>query len=157
MKDAKFLIEHIFSLHIFAKNLRSANECYELLQLIGAAQRRLIAFCYVKGSVLFIAVKHPVGLAELKRDSSINMIKGLLKAFARTRENSVLGQVVDIKFFVTSSLFYRPAAPMPAKISPLKSEAKFQNLATEPAIHAKFEELRSVIAQQNTKFKDSSC
>ena len=81
MKDAKTIIRHIVD-NPFYKELKNRSECGEFLQLLSLNHRRLIAFCYEKNGILFFALFHPLGLQELKSDSSIKMLKGLLNVSA---------------------------------------------------------------------------
>ncbi|MGB2552939.1 hypothetical protein ACPF04_07135 [Campylobacter sp. MOP51] len=145
MKDAKFIINHIANNPFFYK-LKNQSECAKFVKLLSLNHQRIIAFCYVKNSILFFALKHPLGLQEFKRDSNINMLKGLLKIYASANEGSILGQISDIKFFVTKNLRFSATPKIPKKqIYIEKSKGKFINLAKNPQIHAKFENIREAI------------
>ncbi|MBE2985142.1 hypothetical protein CCAL9344_02735 [Campylobacter sp. RM9344] len=151
MKDAKNLIEHIYKNPLY-KNLHKANDCRELVLLMSKTHQSLIAFCYLKHTTLYFALKHPLALQELRRDSSINMIKGLLKAHSSIKKESNLGSVEDIKFFVTKSLIFLQPTQNELKILCPKSKGKFANLAKDEKIHAKFEEIRAILQARNDKF-----
>ena len=79
MKNAKFMIDTIHENPLYKEKLSMADECQELLRLMGKAKRFYIAFCYVREGILTFVLTHPSGLLELRRDSSINDIKELLK------------------------------------------------------------------------------
>ena len=142
MKDAKTIIRHIIDNPSY-KELKNRSECGEFLKLLSLNHRRLIAFCYEKNGVLFFALFHPLGLQELKRDSSIKMLKGLLKIYSSVNFDGRLARVTDVKFFVTKRLkFKKPTDPYETKriftyAEPAKGE--FVNLAKDEQIYAKFE------------------
>lgn len=156
MKDAKILVKHIYDNPLF-KELKNADECRELRALMPRAQQNFIAFCYVRQGALFFVLTHPLMLSELKRDSSINMIKGLLKAFVKTRENSVFKDVRDVKFFVTEKLRYRPAPKERKILFRPKSDGNFQILAKDEILKAKFGELSRILAARSAKFESARC
>ncbi|MCD8212842.1 MAG: hypothetical protein LUC34_02110 [Campylobacter sp.] len=151
MKDAEFLIEHIYKNPLF-KELKSANECRKLVSFMSKTHQNLIAFCYVRGNIIFFALKHPLALQELKRDSSIFMIKDLLKAFVKTDETSIFKSVEEIKFFITNNLKFQPQISKPIKISRPQSKGEFQNFTKDEILHSKFEEIRAVLLARNAKF-----
>lgn len=145
MKDAEFIINHIVNNPFFYK-LKTQSECAKFVKLLSLNHQRLIAFCYIKNSVLFFALTHPLGLQEFKRDSNINMLKGLLKIYTKANEDSILAQISDIKFFVTKNLRFRAASEIQKKrIYVERSRGEFINLAKNPQIHAKFESIRDAI------------
>lgn len=154
MKDAKTIIRHIIDNPSY-KELKNRSECGEFLKLLSLNHRRLIAFCYEKNGVLFFALFHPLGLQELKSDSSIKMLKGLLKIYSSVNFDSRLARVTDVKFFVTKHLkFKKPTDPYEKKrfftyAEPAKGE--FVNLAKDEQIYAKFENIRRVIKQNLEK------
>ena len=166
MKNAKFLINTIHENPLYKEKLSMANECQQLLELMGKAKRFYIAFCYVREGVLTFVLTHPTGLLELRRDSSINDIKRLLKTFCKFNKNSVFNSILtpkpineinytknkkeeNIRFVVSkflkffnqkeqSAIFYAPA-----------SKGEFKNLAKDEQIHQKFEELREILLKKN--------
>lgn len=145
MKDAKFIIDHILNNPSY-KELKSRSECLEFTKLLSLNHQRLIAFCYVKNNILFFALLHPLGLQELKRDNNISMIKGLLKIYCSVNKDSKLAQISDIKFFVTKNLRFKE--PLKIQEKPIyieKSKGNFINLAKNPQIHSKFEDIRVAI------------
>ncbi|MDO5046346.1 hypothetical protein [Campylobacter sp.] len=145
MKDAKFIINHIVNSPFFYK-LKNQSECAKFIRLLSLNHQRLIAFCYVKNNILFFALTHPLGLQEFKRDSNINMLKGLLKIYASANEGSILAQISDIKFFVTKNLRFKTTPKIQEKsIYIEKSKGNFINLAKNPQIHSKFEDIRVAI------------
>ena len=154
MKDAKTIIRHIIDNPSY-KELKNRSECREFLKLLSLNHRRLIAFCYEKNGVLFFALFHPLGLQELKRDSSIKMLKGLLKIYSSVNFDGRLARVTDVKFFVTKHLkFKKPTDPYETKrfftyAEPAKGE--FVNLAKDEQIYAKFENIRRAIKQNLEK------
>lgn len=154
MKDAKTIIRHIIDNPSY-KELKNRSECGEFLKLLSLNHRRLIAFCYEKNGVLFFALFHPLGLQELKRDSSIKMLKGLLKIYSSVNFDGRLARVTDVKFFVTKRLkFKKPTDPYETKriftyAEPAKGE--FVNLAKSEQIYAKFENIRRAIKQNLEK------
>ena len=154
MKDAKTIIRHIIDNPSY-KELKNRSECGEFLKLLSLNHRRLIAFCYEKNGVLFFALFHPLGLQELKSDSSIKMLKGLLKIYSSVNFDGRLARVTDVKFFVTKHLkFKKPTDPYETKrfftyAEPAKGE--FVNLAKDEQIYAKFENIRRVIKQNLEK------
>lgn len=156
MKDAKSIITKHFYNNPKYKTLSAANECGMLMQLMPNNVKPLIYFCYVKAKTLFIVVRHPVGLSELKRDSSINMIKGLLRAIIAGKElqglSSVFSDVVDIKIYIAKiANKERNLKPLPTIKTALNSRAEFKNLAKNSAVFAAFERLREVIKERNCK------
>ena len=145
MKDAKVIIGHIIDNPYFHQ-LKSQSECAKFIKLLSLNHQRLIAFCYIKNNILFFALLHPLGLQEFKRDSSINIIKGLLKIYSKANETSELARISDIKFFVTKNLRFKPVSKISQKIKYIeKSKGEFLNLAKTPEIHAKFEAIRDKI------------
>lgn len=97
MKDAKFMIDAIHENPLYKEKLSMADECQELLRLMGKTKRFYIAFCYVREGILTFVLTHPSGLLELRRDSSINDIKGLLKTFCKFNKNSIFASVIEPK------------------------------------------------------------
>ncbi|BCX79214.1 hypothetical protein [Campylobacter sp. 19-13652] len=156
MKDAKSIItKHFFNNPIY-KGLSAAAQCHTLIELLPNNVKPLIAFVYAKGELLFIVVKHPVGLSELKRDSSINMIKGLLRAInAGAKLNGQPSALESIKDIRISVLKTPPKqinlTPIPPIKTPLKSKAKFINLAKNKEVFKAFERLRNVIKERICK------
>ena len=154
MKDAKTIIRHIVD-NPFYKELKNRSECGEFLRLLSLNHRRLIAFCYEKNGVLFFALFHPLGLQELKSDSSIKMLKGLLKIYSSVNFDSRLARVTDVKFFVTKHLKFKKAInPYEKKqiftyAEPSKGE--FANLAKSERIFEGFEKIRLAIKQNLAK------
>ena len=154
MKDAKTIIRHIVD-NPFYKELKNRSECGEFLQLLSLNHRRLIAFCYEKNGILFFALFHPLGLQELKSDSSIKMLKGLLKIYSSVNFDSRLARVTDVKFFVTKHLKFKKATdPYEKKqiftyAEPAKGE--FVNLAKSERIFEGFEKIRIAIKQNLAK------
>ncbi|MBR8462446.1 hypothetical protein KDE13_04260 [Campylobacter sp. faydin G-140] len=151
MKDAKTIIEHIYDYPLLSKNLRRANECHELVSLFPKAHQNLIAFCYVRENTLFFALKHPLGLSELKRDSSIFMIKGLLKTIISSRKDSIFTHIKEIKFFVTKLLKFKEQEHYRTIYRP-KSKGEFINLCKDSEFYTKFEELREILKRRNERF-----
>ena len=154
MKDAKTIIRHIIDNPSY-KELKNRSECGEFLKLLSLNHRRLIAFCYEKNGVLFFALFHPLGLQELKSDSSIKMLKGLLKIYSSVNFDSRLARVTDVKFFVTKHLkFKKPTDPYETKRFFAYAESakgEFVNLAKDEQIYAKFENIRRAIKQNLEK------
>lgn len=154
MKDAKTIIRHIVD-NPFYKELKNRSECGEFLQLLSLNHRRLIAFCYEKNGILFFALFHPLGLQELKSDSSIKMLKGLLKIYSSVNFDGRLARVTDVKFFVTKHLKFKKATdPYEKKriftyTEPAKGE--FVNLAKSEQIFEGFEKIRLAIKQNLAK------
>ncbi|CZE47949.1 hypothetical protein [Campylobacter geochelonis] len=148
MKSAKTIIEDIQRSPLYEK-IRDLHDFYLLLS---QTHQKIIAFIYQKDEILFIACKHNLGVQELKRDSNINNIKGLLKIFLSIKQTSSLRTISDIKFFVATKYMQNLAkkAQNLTKANELppyveKSEGKFQNRIEDPQIHAIFEEIRELI------------
>ena len=147
MKSAKEIISHIKTDPLYA----SFTDRAEFIGLLSATHKSLIAFIYIKEEILFIAVKHPMGLQELKRDSNINLIKDLLKMFVKFRPNSEFSTVKDIKFFVADRFMQKkfkfkktePKDEIPPYFE--KSKGKFKNEIKNPQIYQIFEEIRELI------------
>ena len=79
MKSAKEIISHIKTDPLYT----SFTDRADFLNLFSATHKSLIAFIYIKENILMIALKHPLGKVELKKDSNINLIKDLLKMFVK--------------------------------------------------------------------------
>ncbi|WP_169777618.1 hypothetical protein [Campylobacter mucosalis] len=149
MKTAKNLIEHIYDNPSY-KNLRSIRECSRLIALLEPSHQKMIDFCYVKNNVLYFMLNHPLGLQELKRDSSIITIKGLLKILItksqKDGKDSVFSSVCDIKFFKSKTLKLHKKSNEQVQISrKQKSKAEFINHTKSETLHQKFEELREIL------------
>lgn len=156
MKDAKFIITKHFFNNPKYKSLSAAAQCHTLIGLLPNTVKPLVAFAYTKGDLLFIVVKHPVGLSELKRDSSINMIKGILRAMnegARlNNQTSAFSNIKDIKITILKMpLKTLKLAPIIPTKTALKSKAKFKNLAKNQQVFESFERLREVIKERICK------
>ena len=149
MKSAKEIISHIKTDPLYT----SFTDRADFLNLFSATHKSLIAFIYIKENILMIALKHPLGKVELKKDSNINLIKDLLKMFVKFRPNSEFASVKDIKFFVADRFmakkykFKNPNLSEKKEILPYseKSKGKFKNDIKDEKIHAIFEEIRGLI------------
>ena len=123
------------------------------MRLLPINWRRIIAFIYVREGDLMIALKHPLGLQELKRDSNINLIKDVLKRFVVARETAELCGVREIKIFVASRLMnkrraqaFKMSMRRSSEIfSPERSNGGFKNKIQDPQIYKIFEEIRGLI------------
>ena len=167
MKDAKFMIDAIHENPLYKEKLSMADECRELLRLMGKAKRFYIAFCYVREGILTFVLTHPSGLLELRRDSSINDIKELLKTFCKVKKDSIFASVIkskplseinyiknkkeeNIRFIVSKYLkFFTPQPPQRSNFITPASKGEFKNLATNEQIYKKFEELREILLNKN--------
>ena len=167
MKNAKFMIDAIHENPLYKEKLSMADECQELLRLMGKSKRFYIAFCYVRAGVLTFVLTHPSGLLELRRDSSINEIKGLLKTFCKVKKDSIFASVIEpkplneinyiknkkednIRFIVSKYLkFFAPQPPQMSNLITPASKGEFRNLATNEQIYKKFEELREILLKKN--------
>ena len=167
MKNAKFMIDTIHENPLYKEKLSMADECQELLRLMGKSKRFYIAFCYVRAGVLTFVLTHPSGLLELRRDSSINEIKGLLKTFCKVKKDSIFASVIEpkplneinyiknkkednIRFIVTKFLkFFTPQPPQRSNLITPASKGEFKNLAENEQIYKKFEELREILLKKN--------
>ena len=157
MKSAKEIIGHIANYPSY-KELKSRGECADFTRLLGKNFSRLVSFCYVKNGILFFAMLHPAGLQEFKRDSSINMIRSLLKTYNDFNKNTILSDVKDIKFFVTYSLKFRKTRPQPSKILFIEpSRGNFKNLAKNEKIYEKFERIRRAIKSNLRESGEKLC
>ena len=100
-----------------------------------------------------IALKHPLGLQELKRDSNINLIKDVLKRFVAARETAELCGVREIKFFVADRVMSRRRAQIykahlrrdGEALSSERAKGEFKNKIQDPQIYKIFEEIRGLI------------
>ena len=167
MKDAKFMIDAIHENPLYKEKLSMADECQELLRLMGKSKRFYIAFCYVREGILTFVLTHPSGLLELRRDSSINEIKGLLKTFCKVKKDSIFASVIEpkplneinyiknkkeenIRFIVSKYLkFFTPQPTQRSNFITPASKGEFKNLATNEQIYKKFEELREILLKKN--------
>lgn len=152
MKSTKDIISHIRKDPLFA----SMSDRVEFMRLLPINWRRIIAFIYVREGDLMIALKHPLGLQELKRDSNIKFIKELLSLFVRSYPECEFSAVKEIKFFVADKFAKRLrkangalnlsnfAAPIAAR-SLERSRGKFKNVVKDPQIYRAFEEIRGLI------------
>lgn len=148
MKSTKDIIKEIHNLPLYSQNV----DLQDLLKLFSPAHQQVIAFIYKKDNLLMIACKHPLGLLELKRDSSIKNIKELLKMLLKFRPNSNLNEISDIKFFVASDYMKKKEVrkdrlKIALKIEPYyeKSSGKFKNNIKNQEIAKIFEEIRKAI------------
>ncbi|WP_188116445.1 hypothetical protein [Campylobacter concisus] len=110
---------------------------------------------------------HPSGLLELRRDSSINDIKELLKTFCKVKKDSIFASVIkskplseinyiknkkeeNIRFIVSKYLkFFTPQTPQRSNFIMPASKGEFKNLAENEQIYKKFEELREILLKKN--------
>lgn len=146
MKSAKDIISHIKRDPLY----NNLNEISEFFGLFSDKDKKLIAFIYIKEADLMIALKHPLGLQELKRDSSINFIKYLLNIYTKHNPTSKLAQIQNIKFFVADKYMKKIQAlkSVPKEdIAPAyePSFGKFQNRMKNIEIYQIFEEIRKII------------
>lgn len=145
MKSVREIISHLKNDPLFHK----LRDRHDFLNLFDKKDKDLISFLYIKDGILFIALKHPIGLLELKRDSNINLIKELLNVFLIARPNSEFAEVCDIKFFVADKVQKRRekltlnSPEIPPFIEP--SEGKFINKCKDPELFKIFEEIREKI------------
>lgn len=149
MKNAKILIEHIYDNPSY-KKLNSVREYAKLIKLLEPSHQKMIQFCYVKNDTLFFALKHPLALQELKRDSNIFSIKGLLKILILKSnmegKSSVFSNVIHIKFFVTKFTNLKTQIPNSTKIfRKFYSRGEFVNSCKNQTLYQKFEELREIL------------
>ncbi|NLY03722.1 MAG: hypothetical protein GXZ15_02605 [Campylobacter sp.] len=148
MKSTKDIIKEIHSFPLYRDN----EDLKNLFKLFKPTHQKVIAFIYKKDDILMIACKHPLGLQELKRDSSIKTIKELLKTFIKFTPNSNLDKISDIKFFVASEYMKKwqkreDILKISLKISPYyeKSRGEFKNNLQNPKNHEILEEIREII------------
>lgn len=154
MKDANFIIsKHFLNNPLYAR-LSTASQCRTLIDMLPATVKHLVAFAYARGTTLFIAVRHPVGLVELKRDSSIKTIKGLLRALELGLKacggEFLLADIKDIKFFITHTISQNSTLA-PVRKTALRAKGEFKNLAKRDDVRAGFERLRVAIKERNCK------
>ncbi|MGG7048762.1 MULTISPECIES: hypothetical protein [unclassified Campylobacter] len=153
MKQAKILIEHIYKNPLY-KNLSKAYECACLLKVMQPHHRNLIAFCYVSGDTLHCALKHPLGLQELRHNSNIISIKSLLKIIATKAKNdgkiSIFEGIHHIKFFVLHGVKKPQQTQQNTQIfRPLRAKGEFENSCKDEKLYEKFEALRAIIKAKN--------
>lgn len=149
MKSTKDIISHIRKDPLFA----SMSDRVEFMRLLPINWRRIIAFIYVREGDLMIALKHPLGLQELKRDSNIKFIKELLSLFVRSYPACEFSAVKEIKFFVADRVMSRRRAQiykahlrLGSKIlSSERAKGEFTNKIQDPQIYKIFEEIRGLI------------
>lgn len=154
MKDAKSIINHIVNNPSY-KELKNHSECGNFMKLLGKNFNSLIKFCYVKNNILFFALLHPAGLQELKKDSSIKMIRSLLKTYNNFNKNSILSNILDIKFFIVKDLKFKNTKPLKSQILHIEpSCGNFINLAKNKEIYEKFEKIRQIIKVNIKKKED---
>lgn len=155
MKSSKEIISHIINLPSY-KELKNHSECDQLIQMLGQNFSRLIKFAYVKNNTLFFILLHPAGMQELKRDSSINRIRSILKTYLNFNKNSILANVVEFKFFITNQPISRQIEPLQSKILFVEpSFGEFKNLAKNEKIYEKFEKIRKIIKSNLAKNGES--
>lgn len=146
MKSVKDVISHIKKDPLYL----SMYQKREFLELL-LEKKQLIAFIYIKDEkILMIALKHPLGLQELRRDSNINLIKDLLKIYNSIKADSIFAKIEDVKFFVADRAMKRKEKALNSQKIEKKpcveiSEGKFQNRIKDEKIHRIFEEIREVI------------
>ena len=149
MKSTKDIISHIRKDPLFA----SMSDRIEFMRLLPINWRRIIAFIYVREGDLMIALKHPLGLQELKRDSNIKFIKELLSLFVRSYPACEFSAVKEIKFFVADRVMSRRRAQIYKAHLRRDGEAlflerakgEFKNKIQDPQIYRAFEEIRGLI------------
>lgn len=145
MKSAKDIINHLINYPSY-KELKNHSECSKFLEILGRNLSQLVKFCYVKNNILFFVMHHPLGLQEMRSDSSINIIRSLLKTYCDFNKNSILCSVGDIKFFVAKNLtFTKTQAPKSEILFIEPSKGGFKNLAKNKQIYEKFEKIREII------------
>ena len=149
MKSTKDIISHIRKDPLFA----SMSDRIEFMRLLPINWRRIIAFIYVREGDLMIALKHPLGLQELKRDSNIKFIKELLSLFVRSYPACEFSAVKEIKFFVADRVMSRRRAQIYKAhlrrsseiLSSERAKGEFKNKIQDPQIYKIFEEIRGLI------------
>lgn len=159
MKKAKSIISHIKKTPLY----QQSEDLQVFKSLLPKKYQNLIAFAYLKfledeSAILMIALYHPTGLSELKRDSSIKEIKELLKIYVNFNPHSELKKVQDIKLFVLVSFIKRnreAASQLEAKKQEFqesyieRAEGKFKNAFKDEKLHELFELLREKIILNN--------
>ena len=148
-KSIKQIIAHVKNSPLYAKF--RARESF--IKILPKNWQKIIAFIYTKNDILMIAVKHPAGLQELKRDSSIKLIKDILKIFASVHKFGEFHADMDVKIFVATKtmskkrkqeLAQKKASSSDVRVAE-KSQGKFANNIKDEKIHKIFEEIREII------------
>lgn len=138
------IIEHILQNPLY-KNLRQNRECKNFLSLLGKNKIDLIKFAYLKHNTLFIALYHPLGLQELKKDSSISQIKNMLNLYCKHNENSNLKKAEEIKFFISKEQKQIEIQTNSIRKKVERGDGKFINLSKDKEIYELFEKIRDII------------
>ncbi|CAD7287316.1 hypothetical protein LMG7974_00235 [Campylobacter majalis] len=154
MKDIKSIIKsHIYENPLY-KKVYHAKQCRDILNLLERRKRELIVFAYVRDNTMFLAVTHPLAKQELSHDSSIKMIKNLLKMHILANENSIFKNITQIVVFVLKNIkFQAPKDPFVTNYPKFKQKSKgeFVNRAKTDTIYNAYEELREILRRNIVK------
>lgn len=146
MKNVSEVLTHLIGSPNF-KKLHTLREASHFIQMMPLSFKNGIAFSYRKDKVLFIALKHPCFQQEFYH--KIPLVKQLLKEYQQEKK-ALLG-IQDIKSFVTYTSYQKEVEKQKENEIPLVygelSLGVFNNLASNPVIHKKFEEIRKIILQ----------
>ncbi|MCI5968710.1 hypothetical protein [Helicobacter sp.] len=144
MKNVSEVLTHLLSSPNF-KRLHEIRESECFIQLLSFSLKSGIAFSFTRDETLFIALKHSCFKQEFYH--KIALVKQLLKQYQQ--EKNALLEIKDIKVFVTYDIYKKEVEKNQENTIPLTygelSLGEFENLATNPKIHALFESIRNHI------------
>lgn len=157
MKSAKNIISHLKKTPLY----QQSEDLQVFKSLLPKKYQNLIAFTYLKfleddKALLMLALYHPLGLSELKKDSNIKEIKELLKIYVSFNPYSELSKIIDLRFFVLNS-FIKNKKEQVLLLKEKKeefrenyverAEGKFKNHLQDEKLHELFETLRKQILE----------
>lgn len=104
--------------------------------------RGAVLFMYVKNGTLFFALNHPGLLMEF--NYNLGLIKDLLKKF----DFSLLGEIRDVKCFVSHKAQKKEEPVDESYTYEEHSKGAFKNALKDEKLHEKLEEIRNVICSK---------
>ncbi len=137
MKKLNEILSHLKKNPEFRK-INTSSSIERLIELLPLKLRKGIKFAYIKKQTLYFVLTHPVYKMEFEYNKGD--IKSLLKKIN-------IANVEDIAFFVTNKIEKKEKPKEPIEYYNEKSNAIFENKATNEHIFKKFEEIRRIIKE----------
>ncbi len=135
MKKMNEIISHIKKIPEF-KRINTSSIIEEFISILPLKLKKGVKFAYIKRQTLYFVLSHPVYKMEFEYNKAD--IKSLLN-------KSKFEDVNDIAFFVTNKIERKAKVQKAEPLYKERSNGIFQNLANNPKLHEKFENIRSVI------------
>ena len=143
---ASVVINHILNLPSFYK-LKNYNVTTKALRaILGERKSALMRYAYIRAKCLYIGVKSPYGLQELRHDSNTTSIKNFLNAYICANKLD-LDPIDDVKIFVVKSALYSLPKPYKPRQKEL-AKGEFSVRCKNSKLRELFEQIRVVVRQK---------